>query len=553
MAGIGDYVHFHISNYRSHGTTFDSNDSTSFVSAYNNNHEKLKQLVNTKKVSDAQCAMLSNFYTDLFYNKSNLLNKQVRTDNNKKDTFSQVIADAVQRSSQISTANAINPSMVEKILGVRLNKLATTVKSKAAIEGSKISSTTLNKYANSIKQMKNNAQRAFESNQGIGDFNKLYPSVEVLRNAIDQLDNQLTDLMRNKLNLNSSVTKTRYFKTDKISEELKSIYTKYWDLIHWYQSSFGGVFAGDVSEITAVLGEAIAAGRSTFTTNYVNMLLNQGWKGSKIKSTLPMATGINLGGGLQMGVDVAFKQNIKQSKGVTYTYDVDTDAGTFGIVANFPAGAGAKGLIDIVINPTGDAQVQKKLGVSDVAASLKNYSNINASYGKDNSNGVSLIKSTPLLSILTDMDTVFVNHFLNLLGAHDNSGKKISIDKDKIMLGRREIKYAGAINGLVGRHGNNRNNDILVVNDKATKRVYIMPVSKLVDNENALINAITMKINPEISAFNTKLNSWYGKDANFRSRALAQGRIGRYLATLYNSKLMMSLKPSGIENLSIYK
>ena len=202
---------------------------------------------------------------------------------------------------------------------------------------------------------------------------------------------------------------------------------------------------------------------------------------------------------------------------------------------------GSQGTVDISIplNPASD--FAKDLGINEINASVKNYNDIDA-------HGIGAISGVPLLSIFMLINTNFVNHYLNLLGA---SGPPNLRDSLVAQRATGVIKHAVAARALTGARSKtyaDKTADCLVVNNRKEKKVYVLSTYDLLR---------TIRSNYEkyasFEGIPTRLdNRWvggeFGPAGNFwaPSEDAASTRITNLIAETHKFKIKMSLRPNTI-------
>lgn len=260
------------------------------------------------------------------------------------------------------------------------------------------------------------------------------------------------------------------------------------------------MFAGATHETASALVQildTLGLDLTQFTVNELIQILQDGFiKGQNAATgnTLSANNGISLNL-LPYLNNISEKENTE--KGHIASSSVNLEAGTFTLNYNSVGGKGPQGTIDLVLNPNSNSVLAEKMGVNNINASLKNYSDITAKYGSHS--GISIVSEVPMDVLLGIMNTDFVNHYLNLLGAY--GGKAGSTALGGGLTGYEEaynqFLWAAAIRGLMGTDLNNQN-DVLIINNRQTQQVFVISTSFLRD-EQKFQEHIQVNSNPTIA------------------------------------------------------
>ena len=202
---------------------------------------------------------------------------------------------------------------------------------------------------------------------------------------------------------------------------------------------------------------------------------------------------------------------------------------------------GSQGTVDISIplNPASD--FAKDLGINEINASVKNYNDIDA-------HGIGAISGVPLLSIFMLINTNFVNHYLNLLGASGPPNLRDSLVAQRATGVIKHAVVARALTGARSKTYADKTADCLVVNNRKEKKVYVLSTYDLLR---------TIRSNYEkyasFEGIPTRLdNRWvggeFGPAGNFwaPSEDAASTRITNLIAETHKFKIKMSLRPNTI-------
>lgn len=169
----------------------------------------------------------------------------------------------------------------------------------------------------------------------------------------------------------------------------------------------------------------------------------------------------------------------------------------------------------------------------------KNYANI---MQRD----IHIVSGTSLLSMILDDDVDFINHYLNITATNPGeSGYNLTLAHQAMKLTILLKSLSGIGTSAVGSTA-----DVLVVNDRASRHIYIRSIGDLIDKIVQQLDRIDeyMKIHGLGRDGTLNIRNDYIGDAP--SDADAQVRITKLLAQLHNTKISVSLKGSAITELS---
>lgn len=167
----------------------------------------------------------------------------------------------------------------------------------------------------------------------------------------------------------------------------------------------------------------------------------------------------------------------------------------------------------------------------------KNYANILA-------RDIHIVSGTPLLSMLLGNDPNFVNHYLNITAS-------VPGDTSHMTLAHEAMKLTILLRSLtgIGSSAAGSTADVLVVNDRASKHIYIRSIGELVSQIAMRLDQIDnyMKIHGLGSdgSLNIK-NDFVGAGLSDED---ARIRITKLLANLQNKKISVSLKGTALTTL----
>ena len=190
--------------------------------------------------------------------------------------------------------------------------------------------------------------------------------------------------------------------------------------------------------------------------------------------------------------------------------------------------------IDIVADIENNRfDLDKKLGIKQITASIKNYSN---------ASNVHLLSGAPLLSILNIGGIDISNHYLNFVGNQNEFNDTSIISFNNV------LKFLVAIRSLLGIkdniHGSGSSvisNDFLIVNNKSAKKIQVVDTKKFINNliQEMPKEMSVLSIDPlEIDL--TNANQYIGTKG-VPSAEFAKERIANLLTKVSQIKLSANL------------
>lgn len=545
MNGIGNYIHYHRERYRTFGIGRREEGKINLDAALAINKEKLKSMVNSQNINKSDCKKIADYYTDFYYNNNKLNQKIVIKDNNNSIlelSLSELIAEVTKLYTSSNNAKYLDGTLVKTELQKAMSKLASTVRN-GSKKGDYITRGTFEKYWYAIDDMVKNADKAFARNQGIGSFQALFKSEEQLKKTVNSLKEEFSQIRSRlpKMKKEDALKSRTQVKLSNSSfnNSLQNLINEYENLIIWYQGTFGGSMAGDTHEIASAMVQVI----DTMGANLASLTVDDIYK-MLMTNFVSGKTGTNKAAVVN-GIDISLlatmeENKIQNGKEIYEIKNINADAGTFSIeYKSISNGLTPFGTIDISLNPFGNAQLAEKLGINKANASLKNYSDISQNYGGHT--GVNIVSGVRMDMILNMMNTDFVNHYLNLLGCYPPN-----FSGADFISANRQFLWAGAIRGLIGDRID-KSNDILLINNKQEKKVYVIPTYFLKEEQD-FEKYINVKYNPKIEQYN-KWNQWVlapegGQSYNEQK---AEERIAKFISDIHTYKMIVSLNYSGIQ------
>lgn len=191
-----------------------------------------------------------------------------------------------------------------------------------------------------------------------------------------------------------------------------------------------------------------------------------------------------------------------------------------------------QGTVDVSITFPTDSALSQLFGLDQFNASIKNYSNISRT-------PIHVLSGAPLFSLMMLLDTNFINHYINLLVTHPDG----SVGGSEINTAEEAIKEAIAIRALTGARsieGINYNlANVFVVNDRRTGRFRVIGTGTLIQQLSNNMDKLA-----SFSGLPKSLsNIFIGDTYNYEEAAQ---RIAKILAQLHACKISMSLMPSAL-------
>ena len=171
----------------------------------------------------------------------------------------------------------------------------------------------------------------------------------------------------------------------------------------------------------------------------------------------------------------------------------------------------------------------------------KNYANITQ-------RDIHIVSGTSLLAMILDDDVDFINHYLNITSTYPGvKGNTLTLAHEVMKLNILLKSLTG-----LGTSGDGGIADILVVNDRNSKHIYIRSIGYLVTKISYRLDRIDeyMKIHGLGKGASLNIRNDFVGDKNVPSDAQAKVRITKLLAQLHNTKISVSIKGKAITDLS---
>ena len=175
----------------------------------------------------------------------------------------------------------------------------------------------------------------------------------------------------------------------------------------------------------------------------------------------------------------------------------------------------SQGKVDVEIEWQG-----KKLEISAKNVNLDNYY-------------IHILDGSPLLYMLQDVDSEYVNHFLNIFAAHKgHSSKSASVASYRMGI-LQDIKLVLMYKAITGDVAGRKTANLFIVNDSRTGAVKVYAIDDLIDKiEKQPIDGIQLNG----KTFNTSINLYNKWDS-----VSAMNRVSKLLADAHSKKVSVSL------------
>lgn len=548
--GIGNYVHFHAQNYLNFGITYDDLDKgVSASAALQNSHAELQRIINSK-YHNGNWGKYSSFLNKTVYPKNNNLYKTPTLPAQDMNVIYDWINETLSKNHNqiVDNARALitDPDINSSRSYIYKNNARKNKNTNDSIYTKSIQLRTLLKLT---KEVFKSYKKAIEIKQNTTSVEVIKLAEEAENNAKivgKELENFLLELTNAKT-LNG-ISNTNFYKNNKyksagiirtdnsnreMDTELGKMIMRANEAIRMLQDPTSQI-SGDAGEyLVAAATEALAAtGKKT-----INTILNDFGKNAQVignQGTRQELIGFS---------SIVSLDKIVEDIGVAFGKPL------YEKIDNMIISSGAtKDTVDVIVNIQDNKNLANELGVNEFGTSIKNYATLDPTY-RNPSGGVSLLSSAPLLSILMLFNTDFVNHYLNLMGAHQPPAIKQSPEAESY---KNELLWGIAVRAVSGIRGLSANmskkfSDVLIINDKSTQHIYVISTSDLLYGIYGNINSY---FDISIGAKNGNgliylWNRWNGKNP---SQDGAFNRIQSVINELHNFKVHASLLKNGIQH-----
>lgn len=558
MAGIGDYVHYRLENYKRYGSHKEGEGSFDLSQAMLGQQKHLETIYNNK-TNSINLKALGQYFSNFYYGDSvpgkisgedeNKLNEE--TLNVLYEAAAKVIQEQSIKNGGVNWTgedikNSLrNPSdaviQSRKFTGKNLNQSLSIGSLKDALDGlyaAQKKTTTL--FNNRAIDGKISLREVELSKQELdGQIKSLIRKLEsILKDLSDLPDSKQVKF--NSINYNQPHIGNL---KDVDIPDFKGLLLYIQDVLRLYQAKSIFRVAGDSSEVIGVLRQnAQYLIQNEIEINTDNLLNRfEQTKGSLWQGQQSKTQNYTASFGSFLYTDMLIS-DLNESSGHLGTWSAGNNE--YSLTYTPSSEKGTEGTVDIVLSPSEDPNLKSILNTgNDINSSLKNYSTIN-------SHGVSLIQKTPLFSLLItgNFTENFVNHYANLVNAQQYGQYSSEYESAKKYI------YWGA--GLRGFSGLNRDNELLIINDRGSKTIYLESIynfNQTLAMNYANINSI-LGVSQEGSIDYETINEFIpSREGDLTDRyALAGVRITKFFIKLNQIKLTISLKGSAIKKFTSY-
>ena len=482
--GIGNYVHFHAQNYLNFGISYDDATKGGLAeAALNSSHAELQRIINAK-YHNANWGKYSAFLNNTIYPK----NKRLYVAPSLPPQDISVVYDWIN-----DTLSKNYDQIVNNAKDLMTNPDVSSARSylyKSSAKKNKSSGDTVYTKSIRLRTLLKLTKNVFDSYKKAIKIKNSATSAEVMQLAQQAEDNakKVGDELQafifdlTKATTLSGVSKTKFYqenqyksagaiRTDISNKEMDTalgqLITRANQAIRMLQDPSSQI-SGDAGEyFVAAVTEALGA---TGNKNIYEILKNFGNTANVTGSDKTRQELINFSSIISLDKVV---EDMGKAFGKSLYERIDNT-----IIAT----DGTKDTVDVTVNIQNNQDLIKELGVSEFGASIKNYATLDPTYVNP-AGGVSLLSGAPLLSVLMLFNTDFVNHYLNLMGAHQPPIVKESYMADNY---KEELLWGIAVRAMSGIRGLSANmskkfSDVLIINDKSAEHVYVISTSNLLN------------------------------------------------------------------------
>lgn len=553
MSGIGDYIHWRVNRYRRFGIASGEDNivlGTDFTMSYAAQKAILNNAIQARNsfgMNKEQAEKIAKYYTELFYgdlDKTITLSKNTNSDEKITATIREILFDWINTAGggRLKSLLPKDIELIDQSLQTASTKLTERVE-KVGTERVHIS--VLKKYVDSLKMAIKNSQLAFARNDKL---QSTYASVDAVTTAGEKLKTAIENIIKQYGDAGDA-TLLSFKKHDGLKQVLDDAFT----FLDYFRGNFGFAIAGRTSEFLLSLDDACnlcaiqeTAKEAKTTLQEFQTAAQSSWKGATSDSGHLINTSIDY-----VDMDALLKQISEDNKSHFYKKS-QLNAGSVEYSSN------AAGTIDVILHKETINKILQDSGFNELAVSLKNYTDVSSSQSR----GIHILSDTPLFNILTMyMETDFANHYLNLLGVSDEGiGQTLDGVPGQFEEATELLKYGIALRGLLGM---DKNVDMLLINERAAKKVYVLTRA---DIASTLGEALTSRNIGKYIKFSSQLpkrgdgwNPWVtigqksDPEHEFLSKEGAKARITKFLAQMHAIKIGASILPAALTNIASYK
>lgn len=565
MAGIGDYVHYRREQYEKFGINKKSGRND--ISTVLLEQHRLLWGAKSNYYSSDQLKGLSEYFSAIYY--GDILTQPIKL-KDTNDLLENTLLKTITKIIQEERGENWTEEDVYKALSSPNDALIKNT----GFTGKRIEENKTGVTVGTVKKALNGLQNAREkvadlANRQFGSMNGkvTIAGIEMSQKELVQQINYLCNILEAAIGgrsdsklVNFSAVDEKRAKIYKLNNgqeipNFKWLLIYIQEILKVYQGS--GVFqiAGDSSELAGlarVVYENSIKNETNITSEQLIQGIYKGWMGN----TSPTQKFSNSLNSLVLSNLTVSDLNDNSNLGSYSQYRNHNN--TWDLTYTPRTNESGKGTIDITLSPEFGTNLGNILGVTQdfqttLNASLKNYSNIKT-------HGITLLQDSPLMNLLlTDNFTEsFVNHYLNLIGSRPYKNNFDYTTANEF------VKWGAAWRGFTGFY---HKNEVLIVNDKTSKMVYVSDSAefskKLALNFRKLdkilsVSGIPPRDKEEIGfSPNTNkadFNYWVVNTGGKGDRYVAAGvRITNFILALRKVKITVSLKPNYFNNLKFAK
>jgi len=532
MSEIGNYIHYRSRNYKKFGIYRKDEGSNDFSSVVAQAHSQLKQLVKDKSIK-SDLKELEKYYNNLLYGDK--LYEPISTGDDSQDeiTLLSILTDYINS----NVDHYAKDWDVARALTSPTSSLFNRPPQKWA-KLKYINTHQIDEYLKALTEAKRKIPKLLERNMVSPE--KMKQEEEQIKQICNNFIEQLEALEQEIIETSDIRTKVggdrkKSYKAAILDGNLRFLLESLNSFLSLYRGYYGSSLAGPGFE--ALITLANIGVNNTLKKGASKIIGKDGWEDylKKHGHTGNNSTFVyvdNLSGDF---VDID-----ELASGMGSSWKVGSQQGR----VDFQGGVNET--VDVVIENLSNEELNGIIADGErLNASLKNYSDINTS------RGISMLSDSPLLSILNLFNADFINHYLNLLGVHPPADLSSDFEEATYW-----VKYAAAIRALSGvrKSDSYLQTDILVINDRQSRRIIIKKVKDIldmttIDNFNTYFKVSGMPTKQGGSDW----NNWVlFKSYNIQTRKgndgylLAKERITKYLLKIHGTKISVSMTPAAL-------
>lgn len=540
MVGIGDYIHYHSKNYKEYGIYKAGEGSNDANRVLYETHLNLISNIK-KKMIKSDLTKLQNYYTNLLYGGGlhQTIGSSIEDDNGQTivDVLTDYIDTAVDHYAKVGD--------VEYSLTHPTSSLV-----KAPPKAGKLKNITVwhvQQYLAAIQNARTQAIKLAE--RGMGTQSEIIARADAYRMECDKFEQELNRLWTE---LQNSSTERIIRKNKKVVGKFKSI------------SIDDGSLRPLLQELDSFL--------SAYSGHYGSNLAGEGWEALVTMSNIGFSNTLKKGLSQCVGDKSSWKNFLAnhgqagKQKEMIYVSNLSSDYVDIedlveGMGTSWDIGpqsgsvsASSTGTVDVIVrNESNEALAGIIAKGEELNATLKNLSDITNKFG------IHIIDQTNLFAIFNLFESNFINHYLNLLGSHPSELGNF-VNTENFQTASYLLKYGTAIRALTGVRKNVANNlvaDIMIVNNRQQRKVYVVSTSDILlgTNRSNIDDFFSISGLPKGQA-TKQWNNWVAyRSYNIQTREgdngylLARERITKFLIQVQKTKISMSMNAAALKSI----